>query len=104
MGYAYDTVLQCNACHDPHGSANNYTLRTDVASADGSQVIEGAVVAPVPSGGYDLRFFCNTCHVFDPTTHESISGTSTVNFPMDCTAAGCHRHMNESGTQGELGL
>jgi predicted CXXCH cytochrome family protein len=104
MGYSYDTVLECSACHDPHGSANNYALRTSVNSADGSQAIKGVVVAPVPGGGYDLRFFCNTCHLFDPTTHESLSGTSTVNFPTDCTAAGCHRHMNEAGTQGNLGL
>ena len=104
MGYTYDTVLECGACHDPHGSVNNYALRPNVASADGERVIKNVVVAPVPGGGYDLRFFCNTCHVFDSAVHESLSGTSTVSFPTDCTAAGCHRHMNEAGTQGELGL
>ncbi|MDP1794931.1 MAG: cytochrome c3 family protein [Acidimicrobiales bacterium] len=104
MGYTYDTVLECDACHDPHGSANNFALHTSVSSADGSQVIKNVAIAPVPGGGYDLRFFCNTCHVFDPATHESLSGTSTVNFPTDCTAAGCHTHMNEAGTQGNLGL
>jgi hypothetical protein len=104
MGYSYDTVLQCGACHDPHGSVNNFALRQNVTSADGSKVIKGIVVAPVPGGGYDLRFFCNTCHIFDPATHESLSGTSTVNFPTDCTASGCHRHMDETGAQGGRGL
>jgi predicted CXXCH cytochrome family protein len=106
MGYRYDTELQCDACHDPHASVNSFALRQDVSSADGSRVIKGVVVAPVPGGGYDLRFFCNTCHVFDPATHDiaSMANTSTVNFPTDCTAAGCHRHMNEAGTQGIPGL
>jgi hypothetical protein len=106
MGYRYDTELACDACHDPHASVNAFALRQDVSSAVGSKVVKGVVVAPVPGGGYDLRFFCNTCHVFDPATHDvaSMANTSTVNFPTDCTAAGCHRHMNEAGTQGIPGL
>ena len=104
MGYTYDTVLQCSSCHDPHGSANEFGSGYQREFCRWQPVIKGAAVAPVPGGGYDLRFFCNTCHIFDPVTHESISGTSTASFPTDCTAAGCHRHMNEAGTQGNLGL
>jgi hypothetical protein len=104
MGYGYDTALQCSSCHDSHGSVNNFALNQNVKSADGTRVIKDVVVAPVPGGGYDLRFFCNTCHVFDPATHESISGTSTATFPTDCTAAGCHRHMEKGATQGSSGL
>ncbi len=54
---------------------------TNVTSADGSVVIKGVVVAPVPGGGYDLRFFCNTCHVFDPATHESHVGHEHGELP-----------------------
>ena len=106
MGYLYDTVLECGSCHDPHGSANNYTLNQSIVSADRTKTIKGVAVAPVPGGGYDLRFFCSTCHLFDPATHDvaSMADTSTVNFPTDCTAAGCHRHMNAAGTQGSAGL
>ena len=104
MGYEYDTVLECRSCHDPHGSANNFTLLQNVSSADGTKVIEGVVVAKVPTGGYDLRFFCGTCHAFDPATHDvaSMANTSTVTFPMDCTA--CHSHMETDGTTPSKGL
>ena len=104
MGYQYDTVLECRSCHDPHGSANNFTLLQDVSSADGTKVVKGVVVAKVPTGGYDLRFFCGACHDFNPITHDvaSMANTSTVNFPMDCTA--CHRHMETDGTTPSKGL
>ena len=104
MGYEYDTVLECRSCHDPHGSANNFTLLQNVSSADGTKVIEGVVVAKVPTGGYDLRFFCGACHAFDSATHDvaSMANTSTVTFPMDCTA--CHSHMETDGTTPSEGL
>jgi predicted CXXCH cytochrome family protein len=96
MGYHYGDVLQCSACHDPHGTVNNFALLQNVKSADGGKSISGVAVAPVPSGGYDLRFFCGTCHAWDSSTHDSMAGTSTVSFPMDCTA--CHSHVRSNGT------
>jgi hypothetical protein len=96
MGYAYGDVLECRSCHDPHGTVNNYALQQNVSSANGLKTISGVVVAPAPGGGYDLRFFCNTCHLFDPATHDSMAGTSTVPFPSNCTA--CHRHIKGDST------
>jgi predicted CXXCH cytochrome family protein len=97
MGYAYGDVLECRACHDPHGTVNNFALRQDVVSASGNKTINGVVVAKVPGGGYDFRFFCNTCHLFDSATHDlpSMAGTDTTTFPMNCMA--CHRHVRTNG-------
>jgi predicted CXXCH cytochrome family protein len=100
MGYRYGDVLECSSCHDPHGTANNYALLQNVKSADGGKTISGVVVAPVPGGGYDLRFFCGTCHVWDSSTHDSMAGTSTVSFPTDCTT--CHKHINGSTPSSNL--
>jgi predicted CXXCH cytochrome family protein len=91
MGYQYGDVLECRSCHDPHGTMNNYALQNNVVSANGQKTINGVVVAPVPTGGYDLRFFCGTCHVFDSATHDPMAKTSTLTFPTNCTR--CHRHM-----------
>ena len=96
MGYKYGDVLDCSACHDPHGSVNGYALQQNVTSTNGDKTIGGVTVAKTPSGGYDLRFFCGACHVFDPATHDSMAGTSTVSFPTDCTA--CHRHVETDGS------
>jgi len=97
MGYTYNTVLECRSCHDPHGTMNNYALQQNVVSASGNKTISGVAVAKVPGGGYDLRFFCNTCHLFDSATHDlpSMANTSTTTFPMNCTA--CHRHVRTNG-------
>jgi len=58
--------------------------------------VGGLLVAKAP-GGYDLRFFCSSCHLWSSAVHDSASmaNTSTVSFPMDCTA--CHRHLDLSG-------
>jgi len=93
MGYVAGTTLECRSCHDPHGTINAFALRQDVGSATGDKIINGVLVCNNTGtvGGYDLRFFCATCHLFDPATHDSIAGTSTVLFPTDCTQ--CHRHV-----------
>jgi predicted CXXCH cytochrome family protein len=91
MGYQYGDVLECRSCHDPHGTVNNFALQQNVTSANGVKTISGVVVAKSPNGGYDLRFFCATCHLFDSATHDSMAGTSTVDFPTNCTT--CHRHI-----------
>ena len=95
MGYQYGDVLDCRSCHDPHGTVNNYALQANVSSANGLKTISGVIVSPAPEGGYDLRFFCSTCHLFDSATHDSMAGTSTVTFPSDCTT--CHRHVKTNG-------
>jgi predicted CXXCH cytochrome family protein len=110
MGYTTNSVLECRSCHDPHGTTNAYTLNSTVSSADGSRKIEGLLVYKIPAGslsptspvGYDLRFYCNACHIFNPTTHDPKAGTDTTAFPNDCHS--CHQHMNEDRTAGSTGL
>lgn len=92
MGYGQGTVMNCRTCHDGHGSVNAFTLRQDVYSADGSVRKDGLLVAPAP-GGYDLRYFCNSCHDLTPAQHAPYANIST--FPTDCTS--CHRHMPTAG-------
>jgi predicted CXXCH cytochrome family protein len=104
MGYSVGQTLDCDACHDPHGTPNGYALRSDVVSADGAKRLYGAIVTRIPAGsvtptspvGYDTRYFCSTCHVWDPAEHDARTGAHTQSYPADCT--GCHRHMKSSGT------
>ena len=104
MGYGVDTVLDCNACHEPHGTINNYALKQNVTSADKSTTASGLLVYKIPAGsitptspvGYDVRFFCSSCHLFDPATHDPIAHTDTTQFgKTDCLS--CHRHI-KNGT------
>jgi predicted CXXCH cytochrome family protein len=96
MGYGVGAVLKCESCHETHGSSNRYGLKTTVVSANGAESVSGLLVYRTPSGGHDMRFFCNACHVWDPATHDSLAGTSTAQFPVDCTR--CHTHLNADGT------
>lgn len=110
MGYTTDTTLQCRACHDPHGTTNSYTLNTAAKSADGNTTVDGLLVFKIPAGsltptspvGYDLRFYCNSCHLFDPATHDPMAGTDTTVFPNDCHR--CHQHLDATRTSGTTGL
>jgi predicted CXXCH cytochrome family protein len=72
MGYTYGDVLECRACHDPHGTANGDAVRNDIVSASGDKVVQGVLTAKVAGGVKDFRFFC------------------TVTFPTNCKA--CHSH------------
>lgn len=108
MGYQVNTTLECSACHEPHGTVNSYALRQNVVSADGGVSINGVLVVTIPAGstsptsaeGYDLRYFCSTCHLFSPADHDLLatgSSTSTLTASFtDCTR--CHRHVRTNGT------
>ena len=100
MGYQYGDVLECRSCHDPHGTVNNYALQQNITSANGLKTIGGVTVAKAAGTGNDLRFFCSTCHLWESATHDSMAGTSTVNFPTNCTA--CHRHIQNGAPSTKL--
>ena len=100
MGYSAGDTLDCTACHDPHGTSNNFSLLTKIKSADGTKTVSGVLVYKIPAGsitsaspvGYDTRFFCSTCHLFDPATHDPMAGTDTTVFgKTDCNS--CHSHV-----------
>ena len=105
MGYSADAVLDCSACHESHGSVNDFALKQDVSSVDGKATENGLIVYEIPAGsitatspvGHDLRFFCSSCHLFDPATHDPMAGTDTTQIgKTDCTR--CHRHIRANGT------
>jgi len=81
-------------------------LNSDVTSADGSHTVEGVLVARIPAGsisstspvGYDFRFFCASCHVWDAADHDLRASSDTTSFPTDCS--GCHSHMSADGEPG----
>jgi cytochrome c553 len=71
-------VLACTDCHEPHGSSNEYLLRTTV---------NGTAVSITATGVW--YNFCSACHevLFTAGTHhEGYSSTST------CNTDGCHYH------------
>jgi predicted CXXCH cytochrome family protein len=101
MAYTADMVLECSSCHDPHGSMNNFALRQNVSSAGATMTVGGLLVAEAPGGGYDVRFFCSSCHILNPAAHMNLATPVDFSlFPMDCTQ--CHRH--ETGGVGSTEL
>jgi predicted CXXCH cytochrome family protein len=111
MGYVAGSELDCTACHDTHGSTNPYTLKTNVQSLNGETSVSGSMVYRIPAGalapgspeGYDYRYFCATCHKYDPKTHDPIAGVGVdtrVLGQTDC--ASCHKHRLASGVTSGL--
>lgn len=90
-------VLPCTACHDPHGSANEFNLRVEVRSKDGTLVRRGLVYR-YGQGKYDFRYFCVTCHQvgsgqdmgFDPDQSNGGRDWPNVRDGVGCIA--CHHH------------
>ena len=76
-------VLSCMDCHEPHGSGNEWLLRTCVNGKDNISI-------PLTGKGkwYD---FCTACHVFDPLN----PGTNMYHKPEPTSPLGCpdcHEH------------
>ncbi len=78
-GKTYNYVLACTDCHEPHGSPNEWLLRTCVNGKDNITIRWGA----------DWWEFCTACHVFtDPV--DSYHEKSEDCCPVGCI--GCHKH------------
>jgi len=103
-GYAYNDTLSCLTCHEPHGTINNFNLRCDVIAKDGSVLTEARLLVPRldtsgnPTGEYDTRFFCMSCHLrtsANPPNHASTQANQPKTFyyfPTTCSARACHQH------------
>ena len=103
-GYSYNDTLSCMVCHEPHGTINNYNLRCDVLAFDGSTLATARLLVPRfdasgdPTGDYDTRFFCMSCHlrqVNNPPSHTSTNVNQPMTFaffPTSCTDRACHVH------------
>jgi predicted CXXCH cytochrome family protein len=93
MGFAQGDSLSCESCHDSHGSQNRWALAESVGALGTSAKADGLAVVRVGSGA-DLRFFCGSCHEVGPSTHPGPSegGADLRQWPIDCTAGGCHTH------------
>lgn len=105
MGYEHDSTLSCLACHEPHGTANNYNLRQDVPALDGSFPKDNMLLATSTkvqgeAAMYDTRFFCGACHLNEDIRAAGGSHTATQAgndktmrwFPNGCTRSDCHVH------------
>ncbi|MBW2739579.1 MAG: cytochrome c3 family protein [Deltaproteobacteria bacterium] len=68
-------VLSCLDCHEPHGSSNEYLLRTTV---------NGTAVS-IPSTGRWYNF-CSACHSINDTLPDHF------NLGPDIACNGCHSH------------
>jgi hypothetical protein len=75
---AFNYVLSCLDCHEPHGSENEWLLRTSVNGKDNISV-------PGPGRWMD---FCTACHT-DITVHYSPWDTTTNCYQP---SGSCHRH------------
>jgi hypothetical protein len=54
---------------------------------------------PTSPVGYDLRFFCSSCHVYDVESHDERALTDTTEFgKTDCTT--CHSHVGPNAVFG----
>lgn len=69
-------VLSCTDCHEPHGSRNEWLLRTEVNGTSGIEINMSA-------NSYD---FCKACH--DPESISRYMGTG------GCSGVACHGHGN----------
>jgi predicted CXXCH cytochrome family protein len=88
MGYQKGDDLNCASCHDAHGSINRYALLETVVGTGTANTAENLTVAPAGSG-WDLRFFCDSCHDLTVSGHTAADLTA---WPLDCTVSGCHNH------------
>jgi hypothetical protein len=85
-----DYELNCTDCHEPHGSRNEYLLRSTVNGVTNITIADS-------SGNYQTgRWynFCTACHTYNSTIgpHNVVSqGVSNVQ-DMDCTFGSCHGH------------
>ncbi len=83
-------ILSCTDCHEPHGSPNEFLLRTTL---NGNAV--NAAHAPTGIGSGQWFYWCQACHFFNfvpPPSHIAPIDPST-----NCFQAGsCHRHCDVS--------
>jgi cytochrome c553 len=70
-------VVSCMDCHEPHGSENEWLLRTIVNGKDNISV--------PPTGLGKWYDFCTACHEFDPQNH----GTNMYHKPEPTSPIGC---------------
>ena len=71
-------ALSCTDCHEPHGSSNEWLLRTEVNAKKGISITN-------PGVWYE---FCTACHVVNLTSGSHTSLTSSSN----CSGSSCHKH------------
>ncbi len=106
VGYVRGDTLSCMSCHEPHGTINNYNLRSDVVADDGTSPRTNRLLVRVvdasgnETGYFDTRFFCFSCHVqttASPQGHLSGTAAKDLNmFPNNCTDKACHQHGSTS--------
>jgi len=96
---AFNYVLSCTDCHEPHGSPNPFLLRTCVNGKDGIEVkicsTEECLLLGKNNWNYlNLYDFCSACHSIAlgaGTAHGFINESNKLT--TDCMSNGaCHTH------------
>lgn len=72
-------ALSCTDCHEPHGSSNEWLLRTEVNAKNGIEITSTGV-------WYE---FCTACHIVVLGGSGSHSGVESTS---NCSAGSCHAH------------
>lgn len=86
--FARGDSVPCNACHDPHGSANPYHLRENLNGSTGLSYSKNY------AGNAQTLAYCKSCHYGE-----------TTNFHKGCLD--CHDESNHPGmcpTAGDFGM
>jgi predicted CXXCH cytochrome family protein len=90
----------CSACHDVHGSANAFLVRTSIVRPDGTAATihlskpEGASNDGLARAGVEGATagtgLCEVCH--QGTAHYDAAGTGSAHSTLHCTL--CHSHQD----------
>ncbi len=82
-------VLNCTDCHEPHGSPNEFLLRTTVNGVQ-VNVNNGGPIGGTASGCW--YNFCTACHGLNTNTIEHDPSQGCPRLPLNATCYDCHRH------------
>jgi hypothetical protein len=82
-------VLNCTDCHEPHGSPNEFLLRTTVNGVQ-VNVNNGGPIGGTRSGCW--YNFCTACHGLNTNSIEHDPSQGCPRLPLNATCYDCHRH------------
>jgi hypothetical protein len=82
-------VLNCTDCHEPHGSPNEFLLRTTVNGVQ-VNVNNGGPIGGTTSGCW--YNFCTACHGLNTNILEHNPSQGCPRLPGNATCYDCHRH------------
>ena len=92
-------VLNCTDCHEPHGSPNEFLLRTTVNGVR-VNVDNGGPIGGTTSGCW--YNFCTACHGLNTNLIEHNPSQGCPRLPGNATCYDCHRHCGTGAACGTV--